>query len=328
MFELSDEDLMRCYEDMLRIRLFEEKVRDELYPRHLIRGSAHLYIGEEAVAVGAMRALEPDDYVVCTYRGHAHALTKGGDPERIFAELLGRRTGYCKGKGGSMHVANVAAGFLGENGVVAANIPVGAGAALACKQLGNGRIVADFFGEGAINAGLFHETMNLASLWRLPVLFLCENNRYAISVPIERASALRDLRHHGDCYQIASERVDGMDVADVFAATARAAARARNGDGPTFLVFDTYRFAGHHLADTQRYRQPDEVVQMRREHDPIHHLEHMLLDSCQVAPDTLVEYRARVKAEIDAAAERAMAAPFPEPEDALDDVYVEPEASP
>jgi len=320
---LPRELLIHFYEDMLRIRSFEETILTDIHPRRLMRGSAHLYIGEEAVAVGAMHAIEPEDYVVCTYRGHGHALAKGADPERMFAEIMGRRTGYCKGKGGTMHLADPEIGFLGENAVVGSNIPIGAGAALACKMLKNGRVVLNFFGEGATNTGVFHEAMNLAGLWNLPCVFNCENNRYAISVSLERASAILDLHLRAQSYGMPGLRVNGHDAVEVYQATRQAVALAREQSRPSFLVCDTYRYVGHHLADLGRYRAEAEVVQMRREHDPIHRLEHLLADTCDFDVQALADYRERIRREIWAAAERAKQDPEPEPEEALQDIYTE-----
>ena len=186
----TTEQFLGLYEDMLRVRFLEEKIRDDLFPAGLIPGTTHLYIGQEATGVGAISALEPQDYVLSTHRGHGHCLARGSDPARIYAEIMGRRDGVCRGKGGSMHLTDASVNFLGANPIVGANIPIGAGLALACKYLDNGRIVLVFFGEGAMNTGAFHETANLASLWKLPVFLLCENNRYAISVSVERSSAV------------------------------------------------------------------------------------------------------------------------------------------
>ena len=317
------EQLVHFYEDMLRIRLFEEKVLHYLLPQKLFRGSAHLSIGQEAVAVGVMHALQPGDYVLTSHRGHGHCLARGMDPERMFAEIMGRRTGVCGGKGGSMHLCDMDLSLIGENPVVAASIPIAAGVGLACKRLKNGRIVGDFFGEGAMNNGAFHEALNLAALWDLPVLFLCENNLYAISVPVGEASAVKDLHLRAQAYGMDGYRVDGMDVWGVYTAVLRAAHVARHESRPTLLVFDTYRFAGHHTADSEQYRSKEEPVQVFRERDPIHLLEMRMLDNCWLDVDEVAEYRLRIREELDEACARAEAAPWPEPEEALEGVYVE-----
>ena len=318
---LRIEQLLHFYEDMLRIRFFEEKIRDELYPNKLMRGGTHLYIGQEAVAVGALHATEPEDYVISTHRGHGHSLAKGCDPKRMFAELFGRRDGYSKGKGGSMHIADKDIGFLGENPVVAANIPMAAGAALACKMLRNGSVVIDFFGEGAVNNGAFHEALNMAGLWKLPVVFICENNLYAISVPVQQATAIEEIHRRADSYGMPGKRENGMDVVVVYHTVAEAARLAREQSQPSLLVFDCYRFEGHHMADQQPYRSKEEPQRMRREHDPVHILEKQILDDCLLEPDQVVDYRERIRAEIDAAAEEALKSPAPAPEEALEDVY-------
>jgi len=319
------EQLLHFYEDMLRIRFFEEKIRDDLYPNKHMRGGTHLYIGQEAVAVGALHAAEPDDYAISTHRGHGHCLAKGCDPTKMFAELMGRRGGYCKGKGGSMHIADRSINFLGENPVVAANIPMAAGAALACKQLGNGSIVVDFFGEGATNNGAFHEALNMASLWDLPVVFICENNLYAISVPVEQATAIKEIHRRAEGYGMQGKQANGMDVVEVYETVREAARLAREESRPSFLVFDCYRFEGHHMADQQPYRSKEEPVKVRREHDPIHLLEQEIIEECILAPDQAAEYRLRIRDEIERAAKEAMESPHPEPEHALEDVYAEAE---
>jgi len=322
MVELPLEQLLHFYRDMLRLRFFEEAVRDDLGPRGLIRGSAHLYIGQEAVGVGALHALLLEDYVLSSHRGHGHALARGSDPERVFAEILGRRTGLAKGKGGSMHLTDLERGFIGENPVVAASIPIAAGVALAAKQLGQQRVALVFFGEGAVNNGAFHEGLNLAALWKLPVVFLCENNRYAISVSLERSSALTDLHERGAAYNMRHQRLDGMDVGAVYYAVSEAAALARDHDQPSFLVANTYRFEGHYLTDTLRYRSLEEAQEMRRQFDPVHLLEQRMLEDCVLSPEELVDHRERERTQIQEALKRALAAAEPEAGEALEDIYL------
>lgn len=317
------EQLLHFYEDMLRIRFFEEKIRDVLLPQRLFRGSAHLCIGQEAVAVGAIHALRDDDYVISTHRGHGHAIAKGLEPKVMFAEIMGRKTGCCGGKGGSMHLADRDRYFIGENPVVGSNAPMAAGLAWAAKLEGSGRLAAAFFGEGALNTGAFHEAANLAALWSLPVLFLCENNLYAISVPVDKSSALRELERRAEAYGIAGERVNGMRVMDVYEAVSRAAQRTRETQFPSYLVFDTYRFEGHHTADKQTYRPPAESLEEFRKRDPIHILEFEMIDDHTVPIETTIEYRDRIRAEIDAAFEQALRDPWPEPDEALTGVYTE-----
>lgn len=321
--DLPLEQLLHFYEDMLRIRCFEEKIRDDLGPHGLIRGSTHLYIGQEAVAVGAMHALGPEDYVLSTHRGHGHCLAKGIDPEAMFAEILGKKTGVCKGKGGSMHIADVRLNLLGENPVVAGNCGIAAGVAWACKLQKSGRVVANFIGEGAINNGAFHEAINLAALWSLPVVYICENNLYAISVPLEKSASIPDIHRRAEGYGIPGRQVNGMDVTEVYRAVKDAVELARGTSTPSFLVMDCYRFEGHYLTEGGRYRSVDEVVQYRREFDPIHIVEEYLLEGCILDVDKVADYRVRIRNEIDEACERAKAAPLPEVEEALTDVYVE-----
>ncbi|HUT73573.1 MAG TPA: thiamine pyrophosphate-dependent enzyme [Armatimonadota bacterium] len=317
----STEQLLALYEDLLRVRFFEEKINDELFPSGLIRGLTHLYIGQEAVGVGVIRALQPPDYVLSTHRGHGHCLLRGSDPARIYAEILGRRDGVCRGKGGSMHLADMETDFVGCNPVVGANLPIGAGLAFAAKYLGNGRLTAVFFGDGAINTGAFHESANLAALWKLPLFLICENNRYAISVSVERASAVTDLADRAAAYGIWHETVDGMRVGEVFEAAQRAAEVCRSHQQPVLLVANTYRFVGHYTSDTLRYRPPDEARDEFREHDPVHLAERQLTDDCAVDMQQLVALRDRVHREIEQAAETAKLSPPPPPESALEDVY-------
>jgi pyruvate dehydrogenase E1 component alpha subunit len=313
--------LLHFYEDMLRIRFFEEKIRDGLLPQRLFRGSAHLAIGQEAVAVGAIHALQPADYVISTHRGHGHAIAKGMDPYVMLAEIMGRETGCCRGKGGSMHLADARLSFVGENPVVGSNTPMAIGLALAAKLAGDGRLAANFFGDGALNTGAFNEAANLAVLWQLPVLLLCENNLYAISVPVEKSSATLDLENRTCSYGLAGQRVNGMRVMEVYEAVAAAAERARRESKPAFIVFDTYRFEGHHTSDKETYRPSEEALDQFRERDPIHLLEREMIDDHTVSLDQAIAYRDRVRAEIDEAFSRAREAPWPKPEAALEGIY-------
>ncbi|NPV49243.1 MAG: pyruvate dehydrogenase (acetyl-transferring) E1 component subunit alpha [Armatimonadetes bacterium] len=324
--ETKDRELLlHFYEDMLRIRFFEEKVRDVLLPQRLFRGSSHLYIGQEAIAVGVTHALRDDDYVISTHRGHGHALAKGVDPYAMFSEIMGRTTGCCQGYGGSMHLADASRRFVGEDPVIGSNSPIAAGLALAVKQRGSDQVVANYFGEGAVNAGAFHEAANLAALWQLPVLFLCENNLYAISVPVEQSSAIQDLENRACSYGLAGRRVNGQDVMAVYNAAREAVAATRQQSRPSYLVFDTYRFEGHHTADKETYRPAEEAVEEFRARDPVHLLEKAMIDDHTVDIPTTIAYRDRVREEIDAAFDRAREAPWPAPEQALRFVYTESE---
>jgi len=315
------DELLGLYEDMLRVRFFEEKLDKEIFPSGLIRGLTHLYIGQEAAGVGVIRALEPQDYVLSTHRGHGHCLVRGSPPARIFAEILGRRDGLCRGKGGSMHLCDMNTNFVGANPIVGANIPIGAGLAFASKYLDEGRVAAVFFGEGAMNTGAFHETSNLAALWRLPLVLICENNRYAISVSVERSSAVTELAERAACYNIWREEVDGMRVWKVIEAARRAVEACRTHQQPVLLVCNTYRFVGHYTKDTLRYRPAEEATEVFREHDPIHLAEQELADTCEVPMEQLVDLRDRIRREIDEAAESAKQSEPPPVEWALEDVY-------
>ncbi len=315
------EQLLHFYEDMLRIRFFEEKIRDVLLPQRLFRGSSHLSIGQEAAAVGAVHALRDDDYVISTHRGHGHAIAKGLDLRAMFAEVMGRKTGCCHGKGGSMHLADASCGFIGENPVVGSNMPIAVGLALAAQLDCSDRLAAAFFGEGALNSGAFHEAANMAALWKLPVLMLCENNLFAISVPLEKSSAIMELENRACAYGIGGRHVNGMHVMEVYDAVKQAAEAARADSFPVYLVLDTYRFEGHHTADKQTYRTVDETTSEFRERDPIHILEVEMIDDHTVDIDTTIAYRDRVRQEVEDAFERALKEPWPEPEEALTGVY-------
>ncbi len=271
---------------MLLIRRFEEKCA-ELYSVTKIRGFLHLYIGEEAVSVGVMGSVAPDDGVVSTYREHGHALARGIAPGAVMAEMYGRHEGCCRGRGGSMHIFDAATRFYGGNAIVGGGIPLAAGLALADRMQGRQRLTWCFFGDGAVAEGVFHESMNIASLWRLPVVFVCENNLYAMGTAIRYAQAVTDLASKGAGYAVASEAVDGMDVLAVEAAARRATEQVRGGNGPYFLECRTYRFRAHSMFDTEQYRTKDEVEEWRKR-DPITFLtsrlkEHEALDDAGLA---------------------------------------------
>jgi acetoin:2,6-dichlorophenolindophenol oxidoreductase subunit alpha len=319
------EQLLHYCKDMLRIRAFEQIILERLLPEGLFRGSSHLSIGQEAVAVGVVHALLPEDYLITTHRGHGHCLARGMSPEAMFAEIMGRTTGVCGGKGGSMHLASSELRVLGENPVVGSNIPMAAGAALALRMRGERAVVACFFGEGATNTGAFHEGMNCAAAWDLPVVFICENNRYAISVGVDVATAHSEaIQDRAIGYGIDGSAHDGMNVMEVYDAAKAAIDKAREECRPSFLVFDTYRFSGHHTADSEQYRPKDEPIQQFRLKDPIHFVERQVAEECDVDMERLVDIREGVRAEIDEALERALAAPWPAPEAALTGLYATP----
>jgi pyruvate dehydrogenase E1 component alpha subunit len=312
---------LRMYRRMVMIRLFEEQVND-LYTRALMPGLAHLYIGEEAIAVGVCEALRSDDYITSTHRGHGHCLAKGAAIDRMFAELLGKEAGYCKGKGGSMHIADPDTGNLGANAIVAGSAGIATGAAFSSKRLGNGRVTVCFFGEGALGQGVVYEVMNMAALWKLPVIYVCENNMYNEYTHISETAA-GDIMARGPAFGVPSESVDGQDVRAVYTVTKRLVDRARNGDGPAFLMANTYRFMGHHVGDISReyYRSKQEEQTWKSERDPIKVVTEAILAQKIADQAALDQIQSEVKAEIDKAVQFAMAAPYPNVDKVEQDVY-------
>jgi TPP-dependent pyruvate/acetoin dehydrogenase alpha subunit len=313
--------LVRMYRQMVAIRLFEERVND-LYTRALMPGLAHLYIGEEAVAVGVCEALRRDDYITSTHRGHGHCLAKGAAPHLMFAELLGKEAGYCKGKGGSMHIADPATGNLGANAIVGGGAPIATGAAFSAKYLGTGQVAVAFFGEGALGQGVLYEEMNLAQLWKLPVIYACENNMYNEYTHFSEVTA-GDIVARPAAFGIAAETVDGQDVRAVHAAATRLVDRARRGEGPGFLLLNTYRYRGHHVGDIAReyYRPKQEEQRWASERDPIVQHATRLIAEGLADRATLDGVEAEVAAEMDAAVEFAVNAPYPDPGKVDQDVY-------
>jgi acetoin:2,6-dichlorophenolindophenol oxidoreductase subunit alpha len=315
------EQLLRMYRRMLTIRLFEERVND-LYTRALMPGLAHLYIGEEAVAAGICEALRSDDYITSTHRGHGHCLAKGARPDLMFAELLGKQTGYCHGKGGSMHIADPASGNLGANAIVGGSVAIAAGAALSAKKLGTGRIAVCFFGEGALGQGLLYEALNLAQLWKLPVLYACENNLYNEYTHYSETTAGEILARPA-AFGIHAESVDGQDVVAVHASAKQLVERTRTEMAPAFLLCNTYRYRGHHVGDVNRdyYRSKQEEKRWMTERDPIYRLSETLIGRELADQPQLDRVRAEVQAEIDAGAEFALNAPYPDLNQVNQDVY-------
>lgn len=307
------------YAGMLRVRLFEERAR-ELFANGRIPGFLHVSIGQEAVAVGVSAALRADDYVLSTHRGHGHLIAKGGSLRGLMAELYGKATGLCHGKGGTMHIADVSVGYLGANGVLASGCVVAPGVGLSIKHRKSTQVVVTFFGDGAANRGPFHEGVNLAALWKLPVVFVCENNRWASSTAHSLSTAGGSIAARAAGYGIPGESVDGNDVLAVYDTVARAVERGRRGEGPSLIEAHTIRWVGHFEGDGQAYRGKEEVAEGRRT-DPIarlerHLMERRLLDSAHAA-----RIREGVKAEVDDAVEYAEASPLPEPQDALTDLF-------
>jgi pyruvate dehydrogenase E1 component alpha subunit len=285
------------YRQMLRIRRFEARCV-ELYQAQKIRGFLHLYDGEEAVATGVITALAPSDAVVATYREHGHALARGVPMRSLFAEMLGKREGCCRGRGGSMHLFDRERRFYGGNAIVGGGLPLAAGIAMADQRLRTGAVTACFFGEGAVGEGVFHETMNLAELWKLPLLFVCENNLYAMGVPLAVAESETDIWRKAQAYRMPAEPVDGMDPVAVEAAARRALEHLRAGQGPFFLECRTYRFRAHSMFDTQAYRARDEIEGWKQR-DPIERLRNWMVDNHELSRDEAAAIEAGVAAEID-----------------------------
>jgi len=319
--EAKTEHWLRMYRRMVMIREFEEQV-NELYTRALMPGLAHLYIGEEAVAVGICEALRPDDYITSTHRGHGHCVAKGASPDRMFAELLGKEAGYCRGKGGSMHIADPATGNLGANAIVGGSAGIATGAALSSKRLGTGQVAVCFFGEGALGQGVLYEVMNLAALWKLPVVYVCENNLYTEYTHYSETTA-GDILARGTAFGVQAESVDGQDVRAVYATAQRLVERARKGEGPAFLVCNTYRYTGHHVGDINReyYRSKQEELEWKTERDPIKNYTQWLVEQKYSDEGKLKEIQEEVRAEMKAAVEFAIAAPYPTVDQVDQDVY-------
>ena len=304
---------------MWTTRRFEEAV-DDLFARGLMHGTMHLSIGQEASATGACRALRADDAITSTHRGHGHCIGKGADLVAMMAELLAKETGYCRGRGGSMHIADVATGNLGANGIVAGGIPIAAGAALAYKLRGEDRVVACFFGDGAANEGAFHEAVNLAAIWDLPVVFICENNKYGMSFSTEKAFAIENISERAAAYGIPGVTVDGNDVGAVYDAVAEAVARARRGDGPTLVENVTYRWKGHSKSDKNLYRTKEEIAEWRGM-DPILRFEAKVREAGLLSDEEIQHVRTRALEDMRSAVREANAAPDADPADLLDAVY-------
>jgi pyruvate dehydrogenase E1 component subunit alpha len=317
----KDEELL-AYHDMLLIRRFEEKA-GQLYGMGFIGGFCHLYIGQEAVVVGMQMALKPGDQVITSYRDHGHMLATGMDPKGVMAELTGRRGGYSRGKGGSMHMFSREKQFFGGHGIVGAQVPLGAGLAFANRYRGNDHVSLTYFGEGAANQGQVYETFNMAALWKLPVVFIIENNRYAMGTAVTRSAAKsEELFNRGSVYGIPGEQVDGMDVRAVKAAGEKAVAHCRSGAGPYILEMMTYRYRGHSMSDPAKYRAKEEVQKMREESDPIEQVKKRLIEAGTANEDELKKMDAEIRAIVMEAAEFAQSDPEPDPAELWTDIYV------
>jgi len=320
--KIPSEDLIRHYRDMLLIRRFEEKA-GQLYGMGLIGGFCHLYIGQEAVVVGMQAAAEEGDTVITSYRDHGHMLACGMDPKGVMAELTGRAGGYSKGKGGSMHMFSAEKGFFGGHGIVGAQVPLGTGLGFGHKYKKDGKVAMVYLGDGAVNQGQVYEAFNMAALWKLPVVYVIENNKYAMGTSVQRSAAGTKLCDRGVAYGIPGEQVDGMDVGAVRAAAAKALGRARDGEGPTILEMMTYRYRGHSMSDPAKYRTKEEVAKMRQEHDPIDRLRERLLSEKHIDENGLKNIDREVKDLVSQATEFAQASPEPDPAELYTDVLVE-----
>ena len=315
------ERYMFWFENMLLQRRFEEKA-GQLYGQQKIRGFCHLYIGQEACSTGAATALTKGDKYITAYRDHGIPLALGTDPKAIMAELYGKKTGTTKGKGGSMHIFDKENGFVGGHGIVGAQIPLGAGIAFAEKYKKTGKLCICYFGDGAIRQGAFHEALNMATTWKLPVIFVVENNGYAMGTSVARSSNVTELYTLGEAYDIPSEPVDGMSVEAIHEAVSRAAERARKGDGPTFLEFRTYRYRGHSMSDPQKYRSKEEVEEYKHR-DPIEMIRGIILDNKFATEEELDAINKKVKEIVAESVKFAEDSEFPDPSEAYTDVYVE-----
>ncbi len=313
--------LLDLYRRMLLIRRFEERAQ-EMYMKGKIGGYCHLYIGEEAVGVGALSVLEPADYVLGAYRDHGYALALGSDPKALMAELFGKATGLCKGKGGSMHFFDAERRLLGGDGIVGGQMPVAAGVAYAIEYRGGGEVVMCFFGDGALNEGAFHETMNLASVWKLPIVFVLENNTFGMGTPVSRVSADLDLSRRAHGYNMRIDKADGMDLLAVREVCGRAVKYTRRMRRPTFVEVVTYRYVGHSVTDPQIYRERGDVEQWRPK-DPIPRMAALLVKDGEASKEDLERMDAEVKAEVEACVRFAEESPNPEPEALFEDVFAE-----
>ena len=320
--QYSPDTLKGALRNMHLIRKFEEGAEDS-YTRGLIHGTMHLSIGQEASAVGACMALTDADKITSTHRGHGHCIAKGADVGKMFAEFFGKETGYCKGRGGSMHIADVEKGNLGANGIVGGGMPIAVGAALSAKRLGTDNVVLCFFGDGANNEGAFHEALNMASIWKLPVIFYCENNKYGMSVSIERSTAVSSVADRASAYAMPGRSVDGNDFSAVAEAVEEATARARAGEGPSLIEAVTYRWRGHSKSDRNRYRTKEEI-QAWIERDPIKRMANLLIDHGLLSEDEAAVIEQEAAREIDAAINFAKASDAPDITSVSRDVYARP----
>jgi pyruvate dehydrogenase E1 component alpha subunit len=319
--EASKDELLQYYRDMLLIRRFEERA-GQLYGMGLIGGFCHLYIGQEAVVVGMQAALKDGDQVITAYRDHGHMLAAGMTANGVMAELTGRCGGYSKGKGGSMHMFSIEKAFYGGHGIVGAQVSLGAGLAFANKYRGDGKVCLTYFGDGAANQGQVYESFNMAALWKLPVVFIIENNQYAMGTSIQRSSSETHLHKRGISFNIPGEEVDGMDVVAVREAGKRAVENARAGNGPTLLEMKTYRYRGHSMSDPAKYRTKEEVEEQKTKHDPIERVKKQLIDAGHADEASLKEIDREIRGIVSESAEFAQTSPEPDPSELMTDIYL------
>ncbi len=317
--KISEERLLGMYRSMVRVRLFETKV-GKLFAANQIPGFVHLSIGQEGSSVGACSALRSDDYITSTHRGHGHMIAKGADIHRMMAELFGKKDGYCKGKGGSMHIADFGIGVLGANGIVAGGFPIAVGAGLSAKLRKTDQVTMCFFGDGASNRGPFHEALNMAAIWKLPVIFMCENNQYASTTSASYSLSVTDVSTRAAGYGMPGLTVQGNDILKVLRAVTKAVKRARKGEGPSLVEAKTYRYKGHHEGDPQRYRSNEEI-EKAMENDPIDQFKNYLSQKGFLSARKEKALVKEIEKEIEEAVSFAEASPFPEPEEALEDLY-------
>jgi pyruvate dehydrogenase E1 component alpha subunit len=319
--EATKDELLQYYRDMLLIRRFEERA-GQLYGMGLIGGFCHLYIGQEAVVVGMQAALKDGDQVITAYRDHGHMLATGMTANGVMAELTGRRDGYSKGKGGSMHMFSIEKAFYGGHGIVGAQVSLGTGLAFANKYRKDGKVCLTYFGDGAANQGQVYESFNMASLWKLPVVFIIENNQYAMGTSVQRSSAETHLHKRGAAFGIPGEEVDGMDVIAVREAGKRAVEHARSGQGPMLLEMKTYRYRGHSMSDPAKYRTKEEVDEFKAKRDPIEHVKKLIVDKGYASEDELKNIDREIRGVVTASAEFAQQSPEPDPSELMTDIYL------
>ncbi|AKF95453.1 thiamine pyrophosphate-dependent dehydrogenase E1 component subunit alpha [Brevibacillus laterosporus] len=317
---ITEQKLVELLHQMWVIRFFDEKV-DEFFAKGLIHGTTHLCVGQEATAAGAIAVLQPADKITSTHRGHGHCIAKGADVNKMMAELFGRETGYCKGKGGSMHIADVEKGNLGANGIVGGGIPIAVGAALTSQMKKLGYVTISFFGDGASNEGSFHESLNMASIWKLPVIFFCENNQYGMSGPVTEMVNIENIADRSKAYGIPGEVVDGNNLLAVMNAVAEAAERARRGEGPTLIEAKTYRYKGHSKSDAKKYRTREEELDWRKNRDCIKRLQESLIEKGLLTQEQAKEIEQQAKKEIEDAVMFAEKSPMPALDTLEEDVY-------